>query len=104
MQPATSDRLAGPNRIETHHSRKVLMIHSSNVLAAAVLLLSLGTMGCGQSSSGTIVTAPIPVTVSHPIKRNIRDYEDFTSRIAAIESVEIRARVGGYLEKINVKK
>jgi RND family efflux transporter MFP subunit len=77
------------------------MSYSLNVLAAAILVLSLGLTGCGRTSSGTVVTAPTPVTVSHPLKRNVGDYADFTSRTAAVESVDVRARVGGYLDKIN---
>src|SRR5207237_9326882 len=33
----------------------------------------------------------------------ITDYEDFTGRTEAVESVELRARVWGYLAKINFK-
>ena len=80
------------------------MSHSLNALAAAMLVLSLGLTGCGRTSSGAVETAPTPVTVSHPIKRNVVDYADFTSRTAAVESVDVRARVGGYLEKINFKE
>ncbi len=80
------------------------MSRSLNVPFAAMLILSLGLTGCGQNSSGAVATAPIPVLVSHPIQRNVGDYIDFTSRTAAVESVDVRARVSGYLEKINFKE
>lgn len=80
------------------------MSRSWNVPLAAMLILSLGLTGCGQNSSGAVATAPVPVLVSHPIQRNVRDYIDFTSRTAAVESVDVRARVSGYLEKINFKE
>ena len=41
------------------------------------------------------------VTVSTPIEHEVTDFADFTGRTAAIESVEVRARVNGYLEKVN---
>jgi RND family efflux transporter MFP subunit len=70
----------------------------------AALVLCLGLTGCSRTSSGAVVTAPTPVTVSHPLKRIVSDYADFTSRAAAVESVEVRARVVGYLDKIYFKE
>lgn len=81
------------------------MKHRLNLLAVVMgLLVSSGITGCAKRSAAAVQTAPTPVTVSQPIKRNISDYADFTSRTAAVDSVEIRARVGGYLEKINFKE
>ncbi len=77
---------------------------SRNILAAAMLVPSLVLTGCHRAASGRVETAPIPVTVSHPLQREVNDYVDFTSRVAAVESVEVRARVGGYLEKIHFKE
>jgi RND family efflux transporter MFP subunit len=48
--------------------------------------------------------APISVTVSYPVERYVTDYADFTARTAAVDSVEERARVWGYLEKVNFKE
>jgi RND family efflux transporter MFP subunit len=44
------------------------------------------------------------VTVSRPIEREVVDYNSFTGRTAAVESVEIRARVSGYLDKIHFRE
>ncbi len=43
---------------------------------------------------------PPKVTVAKPIVNSVIDYREYTGRTAAIESVEIRARVSGYLESI----
>lgn len=67
------------------------------------VLLGIGSAGC-RKAPAALVSTPVPVVVSHPVKRTVGDYADFTSRTAAIESVEIRARVGGYLEKFNFKE
>jgi len=48
-----------------------------------------------------IVAAPPPVTVSKPISEEVLDYEEFTGRLDAMEEVEVRARVSGYLDKVN---
>jgi RND family efflux transporter MFP subunit len=44
------------------------------------------------------------VTVSYPVEREVTDYADFTARTAAVDSVEVRARVWGYLDKVNFKE
>ena len=47
---------------------------------------------------------PTSVSVSYPVEREVTDYADFTGRIAAVDSVEVRARVSGYLDKVNFKE
>jgi RND family efflux transporter MFP subunit len=46
----------------------------------------------------------MPVTVSYPIERDVTDYADFTGRTAAVDSVEVRARVSGYLDRVCFKE
>lgn len=67
------------------------------ILAVAFVYAS----GCGPSDdSATKRTAP-EVTVAHPERMETADYADYTGTLEALESVEIRARVQGFLEKIN---
>jgi RND family efflux transporter MFP subunit len=44
------------------------------------------------------------VTVSYPVERYVTDYVDFTARTAAVDSVEVRAHVWGYLDRVNFKE
>src|SRR6266404_5818809 len=60
--------------------------------------------GCAPAPSAPGGPATIPVTVSYPVERDVTDYADFTARIAAVDSVEVRAHVWGYLEKVNFKE
>src|SRR5580693_2873971 len=69
-----------------------------------LLWLCLGLAGCAQAPSGAPVATPIPVTVSLPVEREVTDYADFTARTAAVDSVEVRAHVWGYLDKVNFKE
>src|SRR3979409_904058 len=69
-----------------------------------VLGFCLGVTGCARAPSAAPTAAPMPVTVSYPIERYVTDYSDFTARIAAVDSVEVRAHVWGYLEKVNFKE
>jgi RND family efflux transporter MFP subunit len=66
------------------------------VLAGLALAAAALTISCG----GEEQTRPPPeVTVAQPITRGVQPYVDFTGTTRAIESVEIRARVGGVLEQ-----
>jgi RND family efflux transporter MFP subunit len=55
-----------------------------------------------QAKSAPLPVPPPPeVLVSLPITRQITDYEDFPGRIEAVDSIDLRARVTGYLEKMH---
>jgi RND family efflux transporter MFP subunit len=47
--------------------------------------------------------APV-VKVSKPVMKEVTDYEDFPGRMEAVNSVSVRARVTGYLDKFNFKE
>src|SRR6201993_2812726 len=60
--------------------------------------------GCAGARPRTPEAAPTPVAVSSPVERYVTDYADFTGRTAAVDSVEVRAHVWGYLDKVNFKE
>jgi RND family efflux transporter MFP subunit len=64
----------------------------------------LGLAGCSHSPPEAAAPAPPTVTVSHPLQREITDFAEYTGRTAAVDSVQVRARVTGYLDKINYKE
>src|SRR5262245_39519367 len=88
------------------HEGEALMNDHSVARAgfALVLGLSIGLVGCARPPSGGPGAAAPPVTVSHPVERDVTDYTDFTARTAAVDSVEVRARVWGYLDKVYFKE
>ncbi len=70
----------------------------------AVITLSCGTfwLGCARAPEAP-VEAPKPpeVTVSQVVERPVVDYAEFTGRMASPASVDIHARVSGYLNSVN---
>jgi multidrug efflux system membrane fusion protein len=46
---------------------------------------------------------PPKVKIAQALSQTVTEWDEFTGHIEALHSVEIRARVGGYLEKINFK-
>lgn len=79
--------------------------HRIHVGIASSLLpvLCLAAAGCSQPPADESAAATPTITVSIPVEREITDYADFTARMAAVDSVELRARVSGYLDKVNFK-
>src|ERR1700751_5990356 len=66
--------------------------------------LCIGVAGCAGAPSGPPVPPTTPVAVSRPVERYVTDYADFTGRTAAVDSVEVRAHVWGYLDKVNFQE
>jgi RND family efflux transporter MFP subunit len=70
------------------------------VIAAAALLYRY--WGFWQSGPATQAAPPAPaVTVAKPIVKEMQEWADFTGQFEAPESIEVRARVSGYLESVN---
>jgi RND family efflux transporter MFP subunit len=74
------------------------------IASPVALGLCLALAGCARAPSEAPAAASPPVTVSYPVEREVTDYADFTARTAAVDSVELRARVSGYLDKVNFKE
>ena len=75
------------------------------ILPVGAVAVGVGLIGCARTpSSAPPAAAPVPVTVSHPVEREVTDSAEFTARTAAVDSVEVRARALGYLQKVNFKE
>src|SRR5436309_10707967 len=72
--------------------------------SALVFGFCLGLAGCRRPPAEAPTAAPVSVMVSYPVEREITDYADFTGRTAAVDSVEVRSHVWGYLDKVNFKE
>ena len=69
-------------------------------LALAAILLSPLFVAC-EDTGAPQAPPPPQVSVATPVVRQITDWDEFTGRLAAVKSVDIRARVSGYLESVN---
>lgn len=85
------------------NSRKVSLLSRSRpaLLALAVSgVLALGTTGC-NSHAAVDGAMPAPeVGVAQVLARRVHHWDEFTGRVAAVESVELRPRVSGYVERV----
>ena len=67
------------------------------------LLLAALLAACGQGAPQQAAPPPPAVTVAKPTKQAVTDYDEYVGRFVAVDLVEIRARVSGYLEKVHFK-
>jgi RND family efflux transporter MFP subunit len=56
---------------------------------------------CQQQQAAPPPPPPPKVTVSQPVVRDVVEWDEYTGRLEAVESVEIRARVNGYLQSVH---
>ena len=73
----------------------------AGAIPAATLLLVLA--GCNQSQQQAGGPPPPAVTVAKPVQRTVIDQDEYVGRFAAVDSVEIRSRLSGYLSDIHFK-
>src|SRR5207247_1008179 len=72
------------------------------LLTAFVLCSFLSA--CERRQIKPVEPKPPQVEVAQPVTQEVTDYEEFTGRLSATESVDIRARVTGYLQKVDFKE
>ncbi len=79
------------------------MVNAKWVGAGVVLAVLLPVLaGCTKSQQQAQSAPPPPaVTVAPPAKRTIVDRDEYVGRFVAVDSVEIRARVSGYLSSVH---
>jgi len=79
------------------------MRHSLLLLAAAAATASI-LSGCARNEAAEPNAAPLAqVTVAAAISRKVTEFDEFTGRFEAVERVEVRPRVSGYISSVHFK-
>lgn len=66
-----------------------------------LLLAAALATACSSSASDGAETMPAPeVSVARVLEREVRQWDDFTGRVVAVETVELRPRVSGYVQRV----
>jgi len=68
----------------------------------ALVVMALAAVACGRQQAQE--PPPPKVTVAHPVERELTDWDEYTARLEAVNSVEVRARVSGYLESVHFRE
>ena len=77
--------------------------HALRGLGPLIVLLAITLSGCGDKPPPQAAAAAPPVTVAQPTKRTVTDWDEFTGRFEAVEDVQVRARVGGFVTSVEFK-
>jgi multidrug efflux system membrane fusion protein len=75
----------------------------SRIALLGVLLLAADVLaGCGDKPPAASA-APPAVTVARPLQKKITEWDEYTGRFTAVETVEVRARVSGFIDSLHFK-
>jgi multidrug efflux system membrane fusion protein len=72
------------------------------ILLGALVLMAHALASCSDSKPvAAAAPPPPPVTVARPLQKTITEWDEYTGRFVAVEHVEIRARVSGFIDTVN---
>lgn len=72
-------------------------------LPSVVFVALLAAGGCEEQKNVYAPPPPPEVTVAEPVRRPVTDYLEITGNTQAVESVELKARIEGFLASVNFK-
>src|SRR5262245_45666526 len=67
---------------------------------AAVLTITTLAAGCSQTSAQQGPPPPPQVTVANVVERDVTEWDEFTGRLQAVDTVDVRPRVSGYVAAV----
>ena len=74
------------------------------ILLGSLLLMAQLLIGCDNKPAANAAPPAPPVTVALPLQKSITEWDEYTGRFTAVETVEVRARVSGFIESIHFKE
>jgi multidrug efflux system membrane fusion protein len=83
----------------TSHPRPGTALPLASLLLSAAIAIVVS--GCSSEASPSNAAPPPPeVSVAQVLQRDVTEWNEVTGRFAAVETVELRPRVGGYIERV----
>ena len=73
------------------------------VFFAFLLVIANFLAGCDSQQAASSAPPPPPVTVARPLQKTITEWDEYTGRFTPLASVEVRARVSGFIDSIHFK-
>jgi RND family efflux transporter MFP subunit len=92
--------MSEPSRNAHLAQGQVFALSPARATAALLAVAALTLAGCDKPASQA-AAPPVPsVTVAQPVKRTVTDWDEFTGRFEAVEEVQVRPRVGGFVNSV----
>jgi len=73
---------------------------SLRAIVFSAVLLASGVIGADAQDA----PPAFPVTVAQPLLKHIKTWDEFSGRFEAVQRVELRPRVSGYVDQVNFKE
>jgi RND family efflux transporter MFP subunit len=73
-------------------------------VAAALTLTGCGSNAAAQAAAAAAAAPPPQVEVAQVVSKQVTEFDEFTGRFEAVERVEIRPRVSGYIASVNFEQ
>src|SRR5262245_28739000 len=74
------------------------------ILLSALLVAATALSGCDNKPAAKAAPPPPSVTTAQPVHKTITEWDEFTGRFTAVETVEVRARVSGFIDSVHFKE
>lgn len=73
---------------------------TQSLIPGLAVVLALVLSGCGGEQAGDGQALPPPeVSIAQVLSRPVQQWDEYTGRVSAIDTIELRARVSGYVER-----
>jgi multidrug efflux system membrane fusion protein len=70
----------------------------------SLMLIANVLAGCDGKPAASSGPPPPTVTVAHPLQKSITEWDEYTGRFTPLETVEIRARVSGFIDSVHFQE
>jgi membrane fusion protein, multidrug efflux system len=87
----------------TEQSARMADIRPFYGLSPILIVLAGLLAGCEEKQAPQAAAAAPPVTVAQPVKRTVTDWDEFTGRFDAVQQVQVRPRVGGFITAVEFR-
>lgn len=99
--PLVTPHLARPNTMKGSIHSPALTAPLAALSLAALIAMSFTGSGCSRATGGAAAAPPpAEVSVARAVETNVRAWDEFTGRVSAVDSVELRPRVSGYVDRV----
>jgi membrane fusion protein, multidrug efflux system len=71
------------------------------ILLSFLLVAVHVLFGCDSKPAASSAPPPPSVTVARPLQKIIDEWDEYTGRFTAVETVEVRARVSGFIDSVH---
>ena len=87
------------------HSQIGRVYRTRSMTPGVIITLMLVLAGCDSGQAGGEQAPPSPeVSIAQVLSKPVQQWDEYNGRVSAIDTVELRARVSGYVQRVAYKE